>query len=824
MQQALQIGSPPPPPPPHRRIASARASIQSVTPPPPPPPIWHHGNALGFSLHTTVPGGHRPFQPVAVDRPAPGSPSATPRVPPPAIRDATTRTPPAQVDVTPHFGCRAVASAREATAGSDGRDRGKGHSAAVSSTELVDKVVAKHGYCIARNEHRGPSLPAGALGRGGFGMVYKAHKNGQAWAMKMAEGVACAQDVMDVEIRVMSLLEHPSIVQCVEAFSYLPKQWTFIVMEFVDGGNLQRALTHQPATFCESLVRPMMFHLASALAYAHDLCVMHRDIKPENILLQKDLFPKIADFGLARAVMPSQMAYTIVGTPAYMAPEIHDPRVPYDLSADVFSLGLVLASMIDPKSCCAWALDAHPKKEREALKKRWPMGTTLPKFSPGLQALQKSMVHQAPGRRPTAYQVDEGILQLHEDDPLDHPMWDVPTRCPEGPPPVKAVKPEDAAEIAGRGGYAVGVPVQVLVEGSWHKGKVKRVSTTLCPGAVQVHYTEEGTNGSETAVLICPWQFPELLRPAPPLLQSSGPSQAPFGTMIIGDGNDDDDNADSEAGDSFSCGLTTRRHKDLAQAPPITVPLPPQQPQNLHINAPRAVTPPVPMSTPAEQQQSFRNHPPRAVTPPVPMSPPAEQQQQQCLRTNTPLAVTPPVPMSPPAEQQQQSLRTHTPRAVRCREQLCTSPRSSKPQSPPLSAAPQTTTPRFSDPSQQQLPQQLLLQQMLPQQQQQQLPRQQLQREPQQQQKLMFTSATPPALGASTAAVAAPVGRIPVVANAVPVNSEAVLCPRESARCTLLQLRDVPGRKRRAQRRAGNAAANFQMSKAHGKTEPCFVQ
>merc|ERR1712079_220905 len=101
---------------------------------------------------------------------------------------------------------------------------------------------------------------------------------------------------------------------------------------------------------------PVMFHTACALAYAHELGVMHRDIKPDNIILRSDGFPKVADFGLARVVGGQSIHRTIVGTPGYMAPEIEDPRVPYDFAADVYSLGLVFADMLDERWCCRWRI------------------------------------------------------------------------------------------------------------------------------------------------------------------------------------------------------------------------------------------------------------------------------------------------------------------------------------------------------------------------------------------------------------------------------------------------------------------------------------
>jgi len=231
-----------------------------------------------------------------------------------------------------------------------------------------------------------------------------------------------------------------------------------------------------------------------------------------------DYFPKIADFGLARSDMREGMAMTVAGTAPYMAPETADARVPYEFPADVWSLGLVFASLLDPEWCCRWGLPLIPERDREALRKRWPSGAQH-SCSPQIQALQKEMISSIPGHRPTMVTLISRLKQLQADLPLPHPLWESPTLEPEGPPPLKAVTAQTAAEIAGKCGYGAGVFVMVKANNSWHRGVIKQVSTRLCPGAVQVHYKERG--GPEQAILVCPWQFTEYLRPDSPLGERS---------------------------------------------------------------------------------------------------------------------------------------------------------------------------------------------------------------------------------------------------------------------------------------------------------------
>src|SRR5581483_7161610 len=100
----------------------------------------------------------------------------------------------------------------------------------------------------------------------------------------------------------------------------------FLVMKFVDGGNLARWLDAQPRTARE-IVR-VFTAAARGLSAAHKAHVVHRDFKPENVLVDKAGHVVVADFGLARGAagpLPGgalSVQTQAAGTPAYMAPEL----------------------------------------------------------------------------------------------------------------------------------------------------------------------------------------------------------------------------------------------------------------------------------------------------------------------------------------------------------------------------------------------------------------------------------------------------------------------------------------------------------------------
>jgi tetratricopeptide (TPR) repeat protein len=184
------------------------------------------------------------------------------------------------------------------------------------------------------------------LGRGGMGVVYKAHQTSPSRlvALKMILAGSYAEPARRSRFRAegdaTARLQHPNIVQIHEVGQHdgLP----FLVLEYVGGGSLADRLNGmpQPARPAAELVEV----LARAVHYAHTHGVVHRDLKPGNILLGEDGQPKITDFGLARHERPELTATgDVLGTPSYMAPEqAAGGRQPVGPPADVWALGAIL--------------------------------------------------------------------------------------------------------------------------------------------------------------------------------------------------------------------------------------------------------------------------------------------------------------------------------------------------------------------------------------------------------------------------------------------------------------------------------------------------
>lgn len=119
----------------------------------------------------------------------------------------------------------------------------------------------------------------------------------------------------------------------------------YIVMEYVEGSSLYEAADGQAVEQTAAL--KIVIDTCHGLAHAHEAQILHRDIKPSNILLDVNLNPKIADFGLARALEHQiEEGEQIFGTPGYTAPEVIEPPHAFDHRADIFSVGVMLHELL----------------------------------------------------------------------------------------------------------------------------------------------------------------------------------------------------------------------------------------------------------------------------------------------------------------------------------------------------------------------------------------------------------------------------------------------------------------------------------------------
>ncbi len=196
----------------------------------------------------------------------------------------------------------------------------------------------------------GPYEITGVLGRGGMGIVLRAHDPAldRPVAIKvLARGLstgALARRRFAREARAAAAVVHEHVVaiHAVDESEGSP----YLVMQYVPGKSLQERIDRGGPLRTEEILRIGM-QAASGLAAAHAQGLVHRDVKPANILLENGVERvRLTDFGLARAVDDSSLTHSgvVAGTPQYMAPE-QARGEPVDHRADLFSLGSVLYAM-----------------------------------------------------------------------------------------------------------------------------------------------------------------------------------------------------------------------------------------------------------------------------------------------------------------------------------------------------------------------------------------------------------------------------------------------------------------------------------------------
>ncbi|KAH1103537.1 hypothetical protein GYH30_037469 [Glycine max] len=195
------------------------------------------------------------------------------------------------------------------------------------------------------------------IGEGGFGPVYKGIlSNGMIIAVKMLSSKSKQGNREFInEIGLISALQHPCLVKlhgcCVEGDQLL------LVYEYMENNSLAQALFGNGASQLKlnwPTRHKICIGIARGLAFLHEestLKIVHRDIKATNVLLDKDLNPKISDFGLAKLDEEdnTHISTRVAGTYGYMAPEYAMHGYLTD-KADVYSFGVVALEIVSGKS------------------------------------------------------------------------------------------------------------------------------------------------------------------------------------------------------------------------------------------------------------------------------------------------------------------------------------------------------------------------------------------------------------------------------------------------------------------------------------------
>ena len=194
------------------------------------------------------------------------------------------------------------------------------------------------------------------LGKGSFGKVIlvRLKKTNKLYALKILKKdlIRKKQQIIHTktEREILEKMNNPFIAKL--KFAFQNKDKLYLVTKFLQGGDLFFHLRND-TKFHEEKMRFYVCQIILAIEYLHKNDIIYRDLKPENILLDKKGNIKLTDFGLSK-ILESQKnnilfcnkkAYTICGTPEYLAPEIL-LNVGYDASIDWWSLGALIYEML----------------------------------------------------------------------------------------------------------------------------------------------------------------------------------------------------------------------------------------------------------------------------------------------------------------------------------------------------------------------------------------------------------------------------------------------------------------------------------------------
>uniref|UniRef100_A0A8C6TRL7 Serine/threonine-protein kinase n=1 Tax=Neogobius melanostomus TaxID=47308 RepID=A0A8C6TRL7_9GOBI len=211
-------------------------------------------------------------------------------------------------------------------------------SISVSNSQIQENVDIGSVYQIFADE---------VLGSGQFGVVYggKHRKTGRDVAVKVIDKLRFPtkqESQLRNEVAILQSLRHLGIVN-LECMFETPEK-VFVVMEKLHGDMLEMILSSEKGRLPERLTKFLITQILAALRHLHFKNIVHCDLKPENVLLASaDPFPqvKLCDFGFARIIGEKSFRRSVVGTPAYLAPEVLLNQG-YNRSLDMWSVGVIM--------------------------------------------------------------------------------------------------------------------------------------------------------------------------------------------------------------------------------------------------------------------------------------------------------------------------------------------------------------------------------------------------------------------------------------------------------------------------------------------------
>lgn len=219
----------------------------------------------------------------------------------------------------------------------------------------------------------------GHLGKGGMSTVFLAENTrlGRLSAIKVLPQSKVKDSSykarFELEARAAAKLDHPNIVRIYDIEHDARKDIHYIVMEYVDGRDLQ-VIVKEDGPLDYDAAASFIAQAAAGLQHAHDRGLIHRDVKPANCLVDKDAVVKVLDMGLAKFAVTEDESLTVahdenvLGTADYLAPEQALNSHSVDSRADIYGLGCTLYFLLTghppfPDGALAQRLIKHQTEE-----------------------------------------------------------------------------------------------------------------------------------------------------------------------------------------------------------------------------------------------------------------------------------------------------------------------------------------------------------------------------------------------------------------------------------------------------------------------------
>ena len=350
-------------------------------------------------------------------------------------------------------------------------------------------------------------------GRGAYGTAYLARRktDGREVILKQIPieqlNSADRQSIL-TEIKVLSMLHHPNVIEYYENF--LQDKAMMIVMEFAAGGTLFDLLEmrRKEGKYLEEAELLHLFaQIVLSMFYVHQNQILHRDLKSQNIFLTRSQdHVKIGDFGISKILSTKSKAFTVVGTPCYISPELCEGK-PYNAKSDVWALGCVLYEL-----CALKRAFEAPTLPALILKIMRGVISPIPaQFSPGARQLLASLLALEPSKRPS-------LAEMMSHHWLAPAIFRLPTRvglipCTARPArPLALLRPEEVREV--REDSRRGSP-SVFLHGEetrasfrWRPGELPVRLAALDPRSelVDLGLSDSGLAAVETSGKVITWE------------------------------------------------------------------------------------------------------------------------------------------------------------------------------------------------------------------------------------------------------------------------------------------------------------------------------